>query len=142
VAKDKEVPYECVYLGTHQPPAEPVEQTPVAPSANLVQMVALSVLAGVRGSYRPSVHFGRQMMERNFDVFDMEYAIRNGKCIEQGEYSAEHKNHKYVFRCAIDGVDFEAVFAISAEHDLIESPQMILITGCWKTKTGKRRNRY
>jgi len=72
----------------------------------------------------------------------MEYAVRNGRCIESGEYSDEHKDHKYVFRCDIDGIEFDAVFALSAEHDLIKSPLMILITGCWKTKTSRRRNRY
>ena len=82
------------------------------------------------------------MTERNFDVFDIEYAIRNGRCIECGEYSDEHKSHKYMFRCDIDGVEFDAVFALSAERDLIESPLMVLITGCWKTKSGRRINRY
>jgi hypothetical protein len=99
-------------------------------------------LGGHRGSYRPSDHFREQMEERNFDVFDIEYAIRNGLCIEPGEYSDEYKSHKYVFRCDIDGVGFDAVFALSVERDLIKSPLMILITGCWKTKTGKRANRY
>ena len=72
----------------------------------------------------------------------MEYAIRNGNCIEAGEYCVDRKNHKYVFRCDIDGVEFDAVFALSAEHDLIKSPLMILVTGVWKTDDGCRRKRY
>jgi hypothetical protein len=143
VAKDKEVNHECVYRGRHdETTMQPMEQRPAAPSAELVRTVALSVLGGDRGSYFPSDHIRSQMTERNFDVFDIEYAIRNGRCIECGEYSDEHKSHKYMFRCDIDGVEFDAVFALSAERDLIESPLMVLITGCWKTKSGRRINRY
>lgn len=139
----KEVNHECIWRGQHQETAgKPMEPKPVAPSEPLARTVALSVLGGGRGSYRPTPHYNRRTAERNFDVFDMEYAIRNGKCIEFGEYSEEHENHKYIYRCDIDGVEFDAVFALSAQHDLITSPLMILITGCWKTKTGKRRNRY
>jgi len=82
------------------------------------------------------------MTKRNFDVFDIEYAVRNGNCVEGGEYNDSYKNHKYVFRCDIDGVGFEAVLALSAEHDLIKSPLMVLITGIWKTQSGERRERY
>jgi len=58
-----------VYLGQHEQTAmEPVEQKPAAPSSEVAKMVALSVLAGDRGSYRPSDHFGDQMADRNFDV--------------------------------------------------------------------------
>ena len=140
---DKEVNHECFYVGQHEEiGAKPLEQKPVAPSVELARMVGLSILGGHRGKYRRSDHFLDQMAERNFDVFDVEYTIRNGKCTESGGYSDEHKNHEYVFRCDIDGVEFEAVFALSAEHDLLKSPLMILITGCWKTKTGRRVNRY
>lgn len=140
---EKEINHECVYLGLHQvTPLQPVEQIPVAPSVELARLVALSVLDDERGRYRPSIHFCLQMSERNFDVFDVQYAIRNGKCVESGEYSEEEKSHKYTFRCDIDGVGFDAVFALSAEHDLIKSPLLVLITGCWKTKTGRRSNRY
>ena len=145
MAKDdskKQIAHECVYLGRHEVAMEMVEKIPTAPSAELARMVALSILDGDRGSYHPSFHFGPRTKERNFDVFDMEYAIRNGKCIEAGEYFADRKNHKYVFRCDIDGVEFDAVVALSAEHDLIKSPLMILVTGVWKTNDGKRRKRY
>ena len=144
MARDgKEINHECVYVGQHEvTPLEPVELIPIAPSAELARMVALSVLDDERGSYRPSIHFSLQMSERNFDVFDVQYAIRNGKCIDAGEYSQEQRSHKYMFRCEIDGVEFDAVFALSAEHDLVNSPLMVLITGCWKTKTGRRTNRY
>lgn len=139
----KEINHECVYLGQLEVvPLEPVVVPPAPPSVELARMVALSVLDDERGSYRPSIHFCLQMSERNFDVFDVQYAIRNGRCIETGEYSDEQRSHKYLFRCDIDGVEFDAVFALSAEHDLIKSPLMILITGCWKTKTGRRVNRY
>jgi hypothetical protein len=138
-----EVNHECVYVGEHDGTAlEPVEQIPVAPSADLARSVALSILGGDRGSYRPSDHLRARMSERNFDIFDVEYAVRNGRCIENGEYYVEFKSHKYVFRCDIDGVGFDAALALSAEYDLIKSPLMILITGCWKTKTGRRMQRY
>jgi hypothetical protein len=145
VTKDgKEVNHECVYLGRHDDDnaAQPLKQRPAAPSAALAQTVALSILGGYRGSYRPGIHFSLRMSERDFDVFEMEYAIRNGRCVGPGEYSDEYKDHKFVFRCDIDGVEFDAVFALSIERDLIKSPLMILITGCWKTETGKRRSRY
>ena len=138
-----EVNHECIYVGHHDGTAmEPAEKRPAPPSTDLARSVALSILSGDRGCYRPSDHFRAQMGERDFDIFDIEYAIRNGRCVENGEYCDENRNHKYLFRCDIDGVDFDAVFALSAEHDLIRSPLMILITGCWKTKTGKRRSRY
>ena len=146
MAKDdhKEVKHECVFVGDNDDivAMQPLETTPVPPSPEVARAVALSVLNGSRGRYRPSNHVSRQMEERGFDVFDMEYVIRNGKCIEPGEYSEEHKDHKYTFRGNIDGTDFDAVFSLSAEHDFIKSPLMILITGCWKTQTGKRKKTY
>ncbi len=82
------------------------------------------------------------MKLRGFDVFDMEYVIRNGTCIEGGLFYAEFRNHKYRFRGNIDGTNFDSVFALSADHDLIQSPLVILITGCFKTKSGRRRKTY
>jgi hypothetical protein len=139
----KSEPHECVYVGPeHEPAMQTVEQTPTPPSVEFARMASLSILGGNRGRYRPSVHFRDQMKDRGFDIFDMEYAIRNGKCTENGEYSHVHKDFKYVFRCDIDGVPFDAVIALSAEHDLVTSPLLILITGCWKNKSGRRRRRY
>ena len=139
----KEVEHEYVYTGPSSAPAmQPLEQKPVSPSPEFARSVALSVLGGTRGCYEPSCHFSDQMAERGFDVFEMEYVIRNGSPTEPGEYSEEHKDHKYTFRGNIDGTDFDAVFSISAEHDFIKSPLMRLITGCWKTQTGKRRKRF
>jgi hypothetical protein len=34
------------------------------------------------------------------------------------------------------------VFSLSAEHDFIAAPLLTLITGCWKTKSGKRKKTY
>ncbi len=82
------------------------------------------------------------MAEREFDIFDMEYAVRNGQPTENGEYSEKHRDFKYTFRANIDGTDFDAAFSISSEHDFVTSPLMVLITGCWKTKSGKRRKTY
>ena len=137
-----EVNHECTYVGGHGKAMKPVGSRPIPPKPDLARSVALTVLGGERGSYRSSDHFRDQVVERNFDVFDIEYVIRNGVCIETGEYCDEHRNYKYMFRGDIDGVDFDAVFALSAEHDLIKAPLMVLITGCWKTKTGKRLKRY
>jgi hypothetical protein len=142
VQKDAKAEIECIYLGDHQVPAGTTVRPPAPPSDGFAREVALAILSGDRGTYMPTAHYRGQMAARNFDVFDMEYAIRNGSCTEGGKYSDEHKNHKYVFRCLIDGVEFDAVFALSVEHHLIDSPLMVLITGCWKTKSGKRRNRY
>ncbi len=139
----KEVKHVCVYKGPHEDNRlQPAEQAPVPPSAEYARTVALGVLGGLHGGYRTSNHWRTQMAERDFDVFDLEYAIRNGSCTEGGQYSSEHRNHKYTFRGNIDGTDFDAVFAISAEHDMISSPLLILITGCWKTKSGKRSKTY
>ena len=77
------------------------------------------------------------MAERDFDVFDLEYAIRNGSCTEGGQYSSEHRNHKYTFRGNIDGTDFDAVFAISAEHDMISSPFADLDNGMLENQVRK-----
>jgi hypothetical protein len=141
--KRRSEPHECVYVGPEQEPAmRPVEQIPTPPSIEFAKMVSLSILGGNRGCYRPSVHLQGQMRDRDFDIFDIEYAIKNGKCMEDGEYSHVHKDFKYVFRCDIDGVPFDAVIAISSEYDLLSSPLLILITGCWKNKTGRRRRRY
>lgn len=144
MAKDaKEVEHKCVYVGSHEnTPLQPVEQMPTPPSRAFAQSVALSILGGVRGRFRRSSHFAQQATEREFDVFDVEYAIRNGTCVEGGIYCSDNRDYKYTFRGCIDGVDFDAVIALSAEHDLLESPLMILVTGCWKTKSGKRKKRY
>ncbi len=141
--KDKEVLHECVFVGTHETTAmQPLEAKPVPPSTEFARHLALEILSGSRGRYRSSLHFAKQMIERKFDIFDMEYAIRNGQSTDAGEYSEEHKDFKYTFRGNIDGTDFDAVFSFSAEHDFVTAPLMILITGCWKTKTGKRKKTY
>jgi hypothetical protein len=82
------------------------------------------------------------MKERDFDIFEMEYVIRNGRCTEAGIFCVDHRNHKYTFRGNIDGTDFDAAFALSADHDLIQAPLVVLITGCFKTPSGRRRKTY
>lgn len=144
MAKDaNEVEHQCVYVGSHENAAmQPVDRTPVPPSSEFARSLALSVLGDVRGRFRRTVHFSQQMVQRTFDIFDVEYAIRNGSCVGSGVYCPDNINYKYTFRACVDGVDFDAVFALSAEHDLLESPLLILVTGCWKTKTGKRTKRF
>jgi len=134
---------ELTYVGPKQEPAmRTMDPEPQAPGIALAKVVALSVLGGTRGAYRPSDHFQQRCKERDFDVFDIEYAVRNGECAGEGKYVVEFKNFKYVFRCDVDGVEFDAVIALSAEHDLLSAPQLILITGVWKTKNGLRGSRY
>jgi len=82
------------------------------------------------------------MGEREFDIFEVAYVIRNGRCVESGHYCEEGRNFEYTFGGDIDGVGFEATFALSAEHDLLISPLLILISGVWKTRSGKRRKRF
>lgn len=72
----------------------------------------------------------------------MEYVIRNGKCVEGGTFCESFRNHQYTFRGYIDGTGFDAVFALSADHDLIKSPLLILISGCFKTRSGRRGRTY
>jgi hypothetical protein len=140
---DKEVQHECWYTGDHDLiPPDCIDRKPISPSPDLAREIALGILGGRRGRYHPSQHFRDQMAERDFDVFDMEYAIRNGTCVKGGEFCEEFRNHKYAFRANIDGIDFEAVFALSAVHDLIRSPLMVLITGCFKNASGKRSKSY
>lgn len=134
-----EVKHECTYTGPHQPDAPKcTDAEPPSPSADFARTVALSVLGGRIGRFHPTAHFQTRRKERNFDVFDMEYVIRNGNCSDGGKFCPEYRNHKYTFYGDIDGTGFEAVFALSADHDLIKSPLMVLITGCFKTKSGKR----
>jgi hypothetical protein len=137
VDRDDEV--KCRYLGgCDEKSLPPLEKRPAPPTPKFAREVALSILDGARGSYRSSNHFSKQMADRGFDVFEFEYVIRNGSPVGNGEYSEEHKDHKFTFRGIIDGTEFDAVFSLSAEHDFIKSPLMILITGCWKTSSGRR----
>ena len=104
---DKEVQHECTYVGSHEENARKCKELkPASPSPDFARTIALEVLGGRRGRYHSTVHVGEQMAERDFDVFDMEYVIRNGKCIEDGEFNAEARNHKYTFRGEIDGTEF------------------------------------
>lgn len=140
---DKEVKHECQYIGSHAEEARKgKELNPASPSPAFARTVALEVLGGQRGRFHSTVHVREQMAERDFDVFDIEYVIRNGRCIEGGEFSEEARNRKYTFRGSIDGTDFDAVFALSVDHDFIESPLVVLITGCFKTASGKRSKTY
>jgi uncharacterized protein DUF4258 len=141
VSKDDEL--KCRWVGKAEKSSmTPAEERPVPPSPEFARSVALSILGGVTGCYRPTNHFAKQMTERDFDVFDIEYVIRNGSPVGEGVYSEEHKDHKYAFRGLIDGTEFDAVFSLCAQHDFIKAPLMKLITGCWKTKTGRRARRY
>jgi hypothetical protein len=136
---DEEEKHICRYAGSHKEEAlQYTEQHPSPPSPDFARTTALEILGGKKGSYRPTVHCRQRMAERDFDVFDIEYVIRKGKCIDGGSYSEQHKHHKYTFRGELDGVEFDAAFALSAEHDLLMSPLLILITGCFKTRSGKR----
>ncbi len=141
-SNDKEIQHECTYVGSHEynPPKSTDKTLP--PSVDYAKTVALSILGGRIGAYRSGPHFKRRMVERDFDVFDVEYVIRNGQCVAGGVFCEEHNNHKYTFRGNIDGVDFDAVFALSADSDLIQSPLIVLITGCFKTASGKRSKTY
>lgn len=135
--------YEFVYVGSHEcTGAEQLKAGSDSPSPEFARTVALNILNGSIGRYRESVHCHERIVEREFDVFDMAKVIRNGQCIGGGKYSSEHKDHTYVFRGDIEGVEFDAVFSLSAEHDFIKSPLMTLISGCFKTKSGKRSRRF
>ena len=137
--KDKEIKHECRYVGPHEQGGHAfTDDKPASPSPSMAQTIALGILGGRLGRYHPSSHFQERMKERGFDVFDVEYVIRNGRCVAGGDFSEEYRNHKYCFRGFIDGVGFDAVWALSAEHDLLSSPLMILISGCFKTKSGRR----
>jgi len=141
--ENKEIKHECRYVGPHESnPPESIDLQPASPSPVFARSIALEILGGRIGRYRSSKHFQDQMADRDFDVFDMEYAIRNGKCIKGGEFCKDLRNHKYTFRANIEGNGFDAVFALSADHDFVQSPLMTLITGCFKTSTGKRGKTY
>lgn len=139
---DREIPHECTYLGTHERNPPKSTDKPLPPTADFAQAVALSILGGRVGAYRSGPHVRRRMRERDFDIFDIDYVIRNGACVQGGTFCEEYRNFKYTFRGNIDGVEFDAVFALSADHHLIESPLMVLITGCFKTESGKRSRTY
>lgn len=141
--EDKEIQHECYYCGTHDAnQLKGKEFRLFAPSPGFAREIALAILGGQLGKYHSPPHFRERMLEREFDVFDMEYAIRNGKCIGAGEACEEFRSYKYTFRANIEGTNFDAVFALLADHDYKESPTIVLITGCFKTKTGRRKTRY
>jgi hypothetical protein len=136
--KDKQF----VYTGRIKAKTINISGKPVAPpSVELARTIAVTVLGGFLGRYHPSSHCKERMIKRRFTVFDMQYAIKNGRCVGGSEYSLKHDNYKFRFRADVDDVDFEAVFAVSACHDYIEDPLIVLITGIWKTKTGIRKRR-
>jgi Domain of unknown function (DUF4258) len=140
---DKRTEHEFSYCGEHdnKAPAS-ADVNPPSPSSSLARMIALGVLAGISGRYWATPHFRKRMSERGFDVLDVEYVIRNGDCLREGEFIAEYRHHKYTFRGNLDGTDFDAAFALSADHDLIEAPLLILVSGCFKTRSGKRKNSF
>lgn len=82
------------------------------------------------------------MEERDFDVLDIAYVIRNGRCIQEGVFVPELRQHKYTFRENVDGADLEITFALDADRDLIEAPLLILVTGVFKNKSGKRKKTF
>ena len=131
------------YCGKHEAPIEIVtDSAPLSPTPDVARLIALGVLGGSKGRYRITVHCQQRMSERDFDVFDIEYVIRNGACVGSGEFVAEFRQHKYTFRGDIDGTNFDAAFALSADHDLIESPLLFLLSGCFKTRSGKRKKSF
>jgi len=134
----RELRHECRYVGEHANPPIAINFEPASPSGEYAKLVALSVLDGRIGMYHSIPHFRKRMAERKFDVLDVMYAIRNGKCVRGGKFFNEFRNHRYTFRACIDASEFDAVFALSADHDFIESPLLVLITGCFKTSTGKK----
>jgi hypothetical protein len=140
--KDKEIRHECTYVGPHDRPQEYSDDKPISPSPGRARDIALSILSGKTGRYHSSVHFRNRMEERDFDVFEIEYVIRNGRCLKGGEFCEKFRNHQYTFRGDVDGIGFDAVFALSADHDLIKFPLLILISGCFKTKSGRRGRTY
>lgn len=127
------------FTGQHEDErAVPVEKTPTPPTSDFAKQVALGVLESSRGRLRTVPHCKQRMRERNFDVFDVNYVIRNGRCIEEGAYCEQYNDFKYKFNGDIDGLGLDVAFALCAEHDLLVCPILILITGCWKNKTGRR----
>lgn len=142
-ANEKEVQHQCRYVGTNeQNAARCIEQKPVPPPAEFARTIVLEILGGHIGKYQSCPHFRERMEERDFDVLDIEYAVRNGTCIKGGEYCEDSRNFKYTFRGNLEGTDFDATFALSADHEFIRSPLLILITGCFKTATGRRKKTY
>lgn len=140
---DDEVKHECKYLGDHQRAVQgPSDNRSLSPSAAFARTVVLEVLDGKTGRIHATQHFQSRSSERDFDIFDLEYVIRNGRCIAGGTFCPEFRNHKYRFRGDIDGTDFDAVFALSADHDFIRAPLVVLVTGCFRTKTGKRKKTF
>jgi hypothetical protein len=140
---EKEIEHEFEYCGPHDSKGlKATDQNPVPPSPDRARIIALAVLNGAKGSYRPTVHCQDRMIERDFDVFDIEYVIRNGISVDDGRFVPEYKQHKYTFRGNIDGTTFDAAIALCAVHDLVESPRLILLSGCFKTKSGKRKKTF
>lgn len=140
---EEKIEHAFSYCGSHGSECQhQSDENPISPSAGRAQAIALSVLGGDKGRYRLTKHCCERMAEREFSVLDMEYVIRNGKCIQEGVFIPNLRQHKYTFRGNIDGTQFDAAFALSADHDLVEDPLLVLISGCYKNRTGKRKRTF
>jgi hypothetical protein len=134
---------QCIYVGEHRrEKTTNIEARPIAPKRDFARTVALGVLGGRTGRYHPTPHFKKRAKEREFNVLDIEYAVRNGVCVGDGIFCEEYRNFKYTFHANIEGTGFDAAFALSADDDFIRSPLLVLITGVFKTESGKRTRPY
>lgn len=138
MAKDKAEVHQFIYTGpSDEVPEKPLEHSQTPPRPELAREIALSVLDGSRGRVHLLSHFQNRANERFFSVFQVTYVIRNGDCIGEGEYCQEYRDHKYKFRGEIDGIEFDAVFGLSADHHFILSPACDFDYGLLEDEDGK-----
>jgi hypothetical protein len=104
---DKDKAVFLSYCGEHEHDSaaqrpKPADSNPIPPSPEAARAIALRVLEGAKGRMLPTQHYQERMEERNFDVLDIEYVIRNGAC-KAHEFVPEKRQHKYTFSGHIDG---------------------------------------
>ena len=124
------------YSGPINPSSEAKPQATLTPES--ARVVALSAWR-IPGRLRPSDHFTKRLVQRKFDILDVERVIRTGKPKGVGKFCPKFGNYKYQFKGAVDGMGLRVVFAIDATQDYAATPLVILITAAWNTKSGKRR---
>lgn len=136
MTNDKRV--EVTYRGPLNQSADAMPQKPLSPEG--ARVVALSAWR-LPGRLRLTSHFNMRVVQRKFDIFDVEYVIRNGTPIGKAIFckGAGRNNYKYRFRGNVDGLGLRIVFAIDATQDYFSAPLVILITAAWNTKTGARK---
>lgn len=134
-SRELEEEHSFIYQGQIPRGAKASPQAPL--SAETARVVALNAWYS-KGRIRLTGHFRKRTGERKFTIFDVEHVIRYGKPSCPVEFCTKFANYRYRFEAEIDGLTLKIAFALDATQEYHISPLVILITGVWKNRTGKR----